>query len=337
MLGQWLLLIGALGLVFLVVSSFTSIQEFLFTLVHGKWYWIVAAIVSHLIYFVIYALLYYMGFRLVGVSSNLYHLVPILFASFFLDALAPFGGAGGAALFIDDAERRGESGARTALGMLIVLFLDLSTMIPFIIAGLIFLNQSGADRFYNYLGAAMFTAFVIILGALLVLSRTRGSLVLKGFKIIQRIVNRVGRFIKHKDLLDAQWPDRNAVQFSLAGKVAMDKPALLLLSTYLAIVLHLINMIGLAFLFLAYDQVVDWRIITAGFGMSVAFFVISFFQGVAVVEAVLTLMFTASGLSKDVAVVIAVVYRGLNFWMPILLGIFSSRAIVRFGTRPEKR
>ena len=52
------------------------------------------------------------------VRSRYRELVPLTFVSIFVNLVAPLGGLSGAALFTDDASRRGESGARAALGAL---------------------------------------------------------------------------------------------------------------------------------------------------------------------------------------------------------------------------
>ena len=334
MIGRFLLIFAFAGLVVLVIVNFTSTRQFFQTLAQGNWLWVGAAIVSHLVYFVVYAVLYKIAFMLVGVSSRTRHLVQVLFASFFLDAVAPLGGAAGAALFVDDAERRGESGTKTALGMLVVLFLDLSTMIPFIAVALVFMAQEKVASPYYYLGAAFYIAYVALLALALAVSRANPERVLRGFEFIRSIINGIGSWVKHPRIVDERWPRRNALQFSVAAKAAAARPGLLALSFCLAMALHFINMAGLALVFLAFGQPVDWRIVTAGFGMSTVFFVITVFQGVAIVEVVLTLLFASVGMPRETAVVIAVVYRGLNFWMPIAIGILFSHAIVKFGSRP---
>jgi uncharacterized membrane protein YbhN (UPF0104 family) len=110
----WLLLL--LGFLVLVASRFTSLRQLIATLSQSRWQWLVVGVLTHVIFFYLYALLYQIGFDMVGVEGRALDLLPVYFASLFVNAVVPTGGVGGAALFVDDAARRGQSGARAAVG-----------------------------------------------------------------------------------------------------------------------------------------------------------------------------------------------------------------------------
>jgi uncharacterized protein (TIRG00374 family) len=334
---RWLLLLLLVGFVVLVTSRFTDAKHLIATLAQGQWIWVLASIILHVIYFALYALLYQIGFDTVEVKSRASQLVPVLFASLFINAVVPTGGTGGAALFIDDAIQRGQSGARTAVGTVLVFLADLGTLIPFVIVGVIFLSLQHELQIYDSIGVAFFLVFVAFVAGALLLARRREDQLRRVLGWLQRTANRVGGRFNHPSLLADDWADKNANQLSKAAVAIADHPQQLRLTMILGMVLHVVNLLGLYMLFLAFQQPVRLGTLVAAFGMGIVFFVISVFQGAGVVEGIMTLVFTTAGIPKAKAVVIALSYRGLTFWLPLLLGFLFLRRVSTFNPEDDAR
>jgi uncharacterized protein (TIRG00374 family) len=334
---RWLLLLLLVGFVVLVTSRFTDAKHLIATLAQGQWIWVLASIILHVIYFALYALLYQIGFDTVEVKSRASQLVPVLFASLFINAVVPTGGTGGAALFIDDAIQRGQSGARTAVGTVLVFLADLGTLIPFVIVGVIFLSLQHELQIYDSIGVAFFLVFVAFVAGALLLARRREDQLRRVLGWLQRTANRVGGRFNHPSLLADDWADKNANQLSKAAVAIADHPQQLRLTMILGMVLHVVNLLGLYMLFLAFQQPVRLGTLVAAFGMGIVFFVISIFQGAGVVEGIMTLVFTTAGIPKEKAVVIALSYRGLTFWLPLLLGFLFLRRVSTFNPEDDAR
>jgi uncharacterized membrane protein YbhN (UPF0104 family) len=190
---RWLFLLALVGLTLLVVTRFANLQNVAETLSQGLWPWVVAGFIMHFIFFFLYALLYQSGFSTVGVRSRARDLLPLVFAAVFVNAIAPTAGAGAGALFVDDAVQRGQSGARTIVGVILVLLADLGTLIPFIVAGTIFLSFQRDLRFYDTIGSIFFTIFVGGLSGALVLAQSHTSQLRHLLGWLQQTVNQVGR------------------------------------------------------------------------------------------------------------------------------------------------
>jgi uncharacterized protein (TIRG00374 family) len=328
-----LLLLLLIGFVVLVTSRFTDLSHLVKTLAQGKWYWIVVALVLHIVYFGLYALLYQYGFDTVEVKSEALKLVPVMFASMVLNALAPTGGTGGAALFIDDAAKRGESGARAAVGTVLVLIVDLATLIPFIIFGMAFMAVHQELQAYHIAGAVALFLFIAFLTLALVLARALPDRLERLFQWVQDAVNRVGDWFKHPNLLAEDWSEKNASQFIDASASIAERPKQLMYTLVLATLLHIVNLVGLYFLFPAFSQSIGLGTLTAGFAMGIVFFVISIFQGAGAVEGIMTLVYSSAGIPRTKAVVISLTYRGITFWLPLVIGLFLLGRVRSF--KPE--
>jgi uncharacterized protein (TIRG00374 family) len=329
---RWLFLLALVGLTLLVVTRFANLQNVAETLSQGLWPWVVAGFIMHFIFFFLYALLYQSGFSTVGVRSRARDLLPLVFAAVFVNAIAPTAGAGAGALFVDDAVQRGQSGARTIVGVILVLLADLGTLIPFIVAGTIFLSFQRDLRFYDTIGSIFFTIFVGGLSGALVLAQSHTSQLRHLLGWLQQTVNQVGRWLKHPDLLADDWADRNTDEFVEGARAIAEHPGRLTRTLALGVLLHTVNVVGLYMLFLAFQQPVRLGTLMAGFGLGIVFWVISIIpQGTGVVEGVMALIFISLGIPKSKAIVITLTFRGLNFWLPLLIGFLVLRRVRTFG------
>ncbi len=334
---RWLLLLAFILLSLLVVTRFTSAQNLLATLGQGHWQWILVATVLHLLYFVLYAGLYWLGFAAVGVDSAVVRLLPVMMASIFVNAVIPSGGAGGAALFVDDAIRSGQSGARATVGVLLVLLADLGTMIPLIVFAVVFLlGQSAALIGVVVIAASFYAVFVIGLSTILWLSHVRPMWGYRLLRWIQRVVDRVGSWFRRPYLLAEDWAQRNASEFTEGTRAIAQHPRELILALLWIFFLHGFNIAGLYALFLAFEQPVSPSLLIAGFSLGIVFAVITIIpQGVGTVEGIMGLIFIGAGLPGNKVAAIVLSFRGLNLWLPLLVGfIFFNRVVSARSRRP---
>jgi len=72
----------------------------------------------------------------------------------------------------------------------------------------------------------------------------------------------------------------------------------------------------------------------AGYAMGILFWNVSPVpQGIGVVEGVMVLVYTSLGINGFVAASIVLAFRGLNFWLPMLLGFILLRQVKIFGPK----
>lgn len=332
--GKVFVLLALIGLTALVVAHFTDARTLWATLKTGDPFWIFIGLAIHVLFFVGYALLYKLGFDAVGVRSKTLPLVPVVMAAVFVNAVIPSGGAAAAALFIDDAARRRESGTRATIGVVLVLLADLMTLIPFILWGVVFLVRSHDFKTYDLVGAILFFSYITLLIVMLAVAYRSESRLVRGCRVVARVINRIGAKFGKGELLSDEWCAKTGNQLSAASRTMVHRPKQLALLSGWALVLHAINLYGLWALVKAYGQLIPLGGLIAAFGMGIIFFVIAVIpEGVAVVEAVMTLVFSSVGMSVHTAIAITMVFRGVNFWLPLAIGIFTFGRIRRFGQR----
>jgi uncharacterized protein (TIRG00374 family) len=321
----------------LIITRFSGLQQLTATLASGLWYWILLSLALHMLYFIIYGGMYVLGFRIVGVESTLAQTVPVYFVSLFVNSVAPLGGTGGAAVFIDNSVRRGESGARTSVGLLLVLASDLITLWPFLAYTVWYLIQQQIFKFYSAVGVAIYLIFTGLLLVALIAARHKSQQLASLLGHIRNLTNRIGGRLGHAELLGADWVERTVRDMSSASQAIFNRPGMLVQLTAAGLILHVINVVGLYFLFLAFHQPVSPGVLIAGFSVGIVYWVISIIpQAIGAVEGIMGLIFTSAGISGPEAAAVIVTFRGMNYWIPLIIGFLASQRTPAFTHQSEK-
>ncbi len=329
---RWLLLVVIGGFLALVIIQFRALVALFRTFVQGQLQWLAAAVVLQAVYHVMYAVLLKFGFATVEVMRGVFDLLPVWFASIFLKAIVPSGGVSSLAVFIDDACRSGQSAARAAEGSLLVLVADLVTMILFIAFGLGYLASQGALQAYEWIASLFFVAFVAGLALLLFLGRWQPVRLQGLLKGAQNGLNALATRLRRPPFVAADWADRTACEFTSAACDISGHSVRLGLTLAAALTVHLVNVACLFTVSMAYRQPLSLGALVAGFSMDVVFSVITFIpHGIGIVEGVMTLVFESLGVPLDRSLVITLVFRGLNVWLPLLIGFFFLQRVRAFG------
>ncbi len=321
----WVLLGGAL---LLLATRLADMRLVFRTLAEGRWEWVLVALGLQGLYLWSYAGLYQSAFATVGVQSRTAALIPVLLASILASAIAPTGGLTAAAVVIQDAARRRQSAARAAQGVLLVWAAGLAAAVPMVAVGLGYLEARGVLRTFVLGAAALFLAYTGLLLALLVLGARHQARVRAALGWFQRRVNglliRVGRPPPFAE----GWADETSREAVGAAKAIVQNPGRVARTLGAAFLVHLLNLVSLEAIFLAFEHRVDAGALAAGYGLAFAFSIVSILPfDVGVVEGFMALVYASMGVPAAKALVVAVAFRGLNAWLPVILGLLLIRLI----------
>lgn len=322
----WLLLAIFAGVLF---RHSGDVRQLGGTLARGRWPWVLLGAALLMVYYLLCAAVYACAFRTVGVRSRLAGLLPVWFASIFVNVTVP---TAGPLIFVDDAALRGESAARATAGMILVRVADFGTFLWILVGGLAYLQARHDLRVYQVATALALLAIVAGWTALLLLGGRRRAmlrLLLAGF---QAKVNQTARRCGRPSPLPGDWAERNAVQFSQASMAAAQRPGDLLVTGAVALAAHLVALASLQVFFMAFRVVVPLPTLVAGFSIGLLFWIVSILpEGIGVVEPLMVLVFTRLGVPKHGAILAVVAFRGLSFWLPLLIGVFVLPHVRSFG------
>jgi uncharacterized protein (TIRG00374 family) len=331
---RWLLWLLVIVFLWVVISHFAEIRNLAEILVQGKWQWVLAAALLQIVYYLMFTAMYQSAFDAAGVCSRLGDLLPVTFASIFVNVAAPLAGASGVALFVDDAAQRGQSAARASTGTILVLVTDYSAFLLIFVAGLINLSRRHALKGYEIAGGLALLVITGGLAAVLVLGLVRAAGLHRLLDGVQRAVNGVAGWFRRGSVLGEDWGSKNAGDFAAAATAIAAHPLRVGRTFIIALAMHLVGLLSLYVLFLAFYQPIGLGVLVAGFAMGTLFWIIAITpQGIGVVEGVMALVYSSLHVPAAKATAIALAYRGLSLWLPLAIGFILLRRIRSFGAR----
>jgi uncharacterized protein (TIRG00374 family) len=335
---NWFLWLLIVVFVWLVISRFTEIKGLAETLSQGQWQWVLAAILLTIILYLVRAWMYRAAFYTVEIQSRIRDLLPLVFASIFVSVAVPSAGASGAALFVDDASRRGQSQGRTAAGVLMYLISDLVAFTLVLVVGLSYLFVQHDLQLYQIIGALVLLAIILTLTSVLLLGLLLPDHLLGMLSGLERTVNRLAGRFKQKNFFLENWAASMAREFTEAATAIAAHPGRLARTLVIALSAQLVQLCCLLALFHAFRQPVALGTLAAGYAVGVLFWIVSITpQGIGVVEGVITLVFTSLGVPGEKATLVALTFRGLTFWLPLGIGFLSLRRIKSFEKEQAHR
>ncbi|MBP1693065.1 MAG: hypothetical protein H6Q37_948 [Chloroflexi bacterium] len=336
MIRRWILLIISVLFVWVVLSHTADLKQLGHTLRQGQVSWVLAAFFVLVAYFVVFTGSYQAAFYTVGIRTRTRDMLPVTLGSLFINVVVPVGGTGGAALFTEDLSRRGESQASATAGVLLQLIADFSAFALLLIPGMIYLFIAHDLQSYEIVTAAILLLITISLVAVLALGVWKPDWLQRLFRSAQRLVNWLLTRLRRSHGLSDDWAQKNAGEFSQAATAASRHPLRLALTILVALLAHLLDLAVLYLLFLAFHQPVGLGELVAGYAMGILFLVVSITpQGIGVVEGIMALTFTSLGIPTAVAATVTLAFRGLTFWLPVLLGFFAMQRLRRFNPKEQ--
>ena len=151
----------------------------------------------------------------------------------------------------------------------------------------------------------------------------------------QWLVNRTGKLVRRPHLLDEKWAERQAADFAAAARHIAASPRRLLPVLAAALAAHLVAMLGLVAIFMAFQQPLSLPVIVAGYAMTVLFTNVSPTpDGIGFVEVVLPTVYLAFNLPLALGTAVTLTFRAFSFWLPVFIGFTAVRRLRLF--RSEK-
>lgn len=334
---RWLFWLLVIAFVWLIVSRFTEIERLALTLIGGKWQWVLVAAILQLMSYATMALLYKNAFAAVEVNSRIRELIPLTFTALFVSVAVPAGGTGGPALFVEDARRRGESPARAAAGTLLVLIAQFGSFLLVLAAGMAYLFIRKDLQTYQIITAILMLLIVLGQSSVLMLGLWWPEIQIKVLFWIQRLANNLGKIFKKKPLLRKNWAQDTSSEFIDASIAITNHPSRLIKTFGVGLATHIINILSLLSVFLAFHEAPGIGILVAGYAMCFLFAVVSITpQGIGIVEGVMSLVFTSLAIPSEESTIISLAFRGLTFWVPLLIGFLLLRRLRLFQQKEEQ-
>lgn len=259
----------------------------------------------------------------------------LVFGTFFVNTVAPSLNLAGTSLVVDDSAKRGvPAGKATGAALLMQLSIDTGFVIIMLVAFGILTFTVGLQPGWLLLGLVAI-ALVGGLVTVMTLGGTRPQLALKAMRPIEKLVDKIARKLKRGPV--DPWAERTVESFSQAAGMMVEHPGVTARTFLFAILastceLACFSMVGVSF------GVMDIQALFCGYVVATLFAMVSFTpQGVGVVEAAVLVAFTLFGIDQATGMAVVMVYRGIVFWLPFLIGAIMIQRTRAFGGHKEKK
>ena len=311
------------GVVIVIVLAMILLRgdqlvELVETMKRGSAIPLVIAIVTQLCKYFAQSWAYHYSFAAVGERMNPRDTLPLVFGTFFMNTIAPSLNMAGATLVVDDARRRGiPAGKATSAALLMQMTIE-SGFMTIMIIGFIMLQITGNLSPAWFLTGLFVVFMVAFMGGIMVVGRKSPSTLVSLLRPIERFVNRVLGKLGRKPL--APWAEKAVESFGDAAGIIAHQPSVALKAFGCSIIastceLSAFCLVGLAF------GIQDPQVLICGYVIATLFAMISPVpQGVGIVEAAVMVLFSAYDINSAAGMASVLVYRGLVFWMPFLIG-----------------
>jgi uncharacterized protein (TIRG00374 family) len=312
----------------IIFVSFGELENTWKTLQRSDFRFLFLAILLQVAWLVNDAAGYRSLYLLMDVCESMRHLALLSSATNFINVVAPSGGFGGIAIFVDDAGKRNLPRGLAAAVAALYLFLDYAAFLGVLGLGIIVLMRRNDLNPAELTASVIMTILVAIFGILIYIGSQSGERLARVLSWMAHQINRMlWRFIRREYFREV-----GAYEFAL--EVAEGLSILRYKRRKIIIpFLHAVNgkVIQTAILwmtFLSFDVPYSTGTVIAGFATAYLFLVMSPTpSGIGVVEGILPLALTSLGVPWEQAVVVTLTYRGLTFWFPLLVGGVAFRIL----------
>ena len=311
-----------------------QLVELVETMKQGATLPLIAAICTQLGKYLSQSFAYSHCFKAVNERMKPRSTLPLVFGTFFMNTIAPSLNLAGTTLVVNDARKRGiEAGKATSAALLMQITIDGAFATIMISAFIMLALTVGLSPLWFLVGMLVIV-LVSVMILIMVLGRRRPAIVLRALSPIERLVNSVLVRFKKKPL--NPWAGKLVTSFSDAAGLIGQNPRPTLEAYGCSIIASLCELscfclVGLAF------GVTSIEPLVCGYVVATLFAMISITpQGVGVVEAMVVVAFTAFGESSAAGMAIGLVYRGIVFWMPFIIGAILINVTKTFRGGDEK-
>ncbi len=312
----------------LIALSFGELENIWDTLRKSDFRFMGVAILLTLCWTVCDAMGYRSLFQLMDVKERLQHLVLLSSAANFINVVAPTGGVGGLAVFIDDAGRRQYPRGMAAAAAALHLFLDYAAFMVILGMGWVVFIRRHDLKPGEITASFIMLATFVGLGIFIYVGSHSGEQLGQILAWFARQINRLVWPFTRRAYLHEETARIFSMEVAEGLSILRVRHRGVMIPFLFAVFGKGLQTLILMTIFLAYNIAFSAGTIVAGFATYYLFLIVSPTpSGIGVVETLLPLALKSLNVPWEQAVIVTLSYRGLTFWLPLLMGGVSFRIL----------
>ena len=322
------LLLGIL----LILTQFAELQAIVMTIRQGDWIYIALAIIVQAVWFINMAAAYRAIYKALGMEESLRQLLLLTSSADFVNVVAPTAGMSGMAVFIAAANKKGISAARVTVAGVLYVFFDYFSFLLVLVLGLTVLFRRNNLNEPELVASAMLALIAAVMAMLILLGMRSGEALGKVLAWMAQQVNWIVKPFVHREYLSEQYAHQFANDAAEGLALLKKKPRVIGFPVGLALFGKGLLITVLWLTFLAFQVPFSIGTLIAGFSIGYLFLIISPTpMGIGVVEGALAIGLNTLNVPLSAATVIALTFRGVTFWLPLLFRMAAFRYMTHHG------
>lgn len=302
-----------------LLANADMLNDFASALATGAVVPLVIAVILMLVRHLTQAESYKTAFSAIGFDkTSLWDNIVLIFSIVFINTFCLFGGATGVAFIVDDLHRKGASLGTATSGAILSQVGYFAAIFVISVIGFITMTVSGTVNVLFVVGGLLLAGTLAILSSLFIIGYFKPDLLYRLFDFLDRWINKI---ISHfHRSLPAAWGSATADSIIKSARILAHNPqgtAVTVSWASLSAITNMLCLVAVGFAF-GYTNV---PVLVAAFALAAISVILSPTpQGVGVVEAVIIAAVAGGGGDAALGATIALVYRGVMFWIPFGIG-----------------
>lgn len=302
-----------------LLANADMLNDFASALATGAVVPLVIAVILMLVRHLTQAESYKTAFSAIGFDkTSLWDNIVLIFSIVFINTFCLFGGATGVAFIVDDLHRKGASLGTATSGAILSQVGYFAAIFVISVIGFITMTVSGTVNVLFVVGGLLLAGTLAILSSMFIIGHFKPDLLYRLFDFLDRWINKI---ISHfHRSLPAAWGSATADSIIKSARILAHNPqgtAVTVSWASLSAITNMLCLVAVGFAF-GYTNV---PVLVAAFALAAISVILSPTpQGVGVVEAVIIAAVAGGGGDAALGATIALVYRGVMFWIPFGIG-----------------
>ena len=332
-----LLVFSILGV--LVWRHLGDLSELGRTLRQGEPGWIAVAFVFQVLGLLNNAALYWALYRVVDLNATYAQILPLSLGSQFVNFATPSSGLGGTAVFVADAKVRGLATGKVVFASVLFSLFNLLWFSLILILGLTLLFLRHDLAVYEVVSGVLLLTTTLLMLAALVLAGVRPAWLERTGQRLASFANRLCRPLLKRDVTPPGAVETWVAEFGGAAWALRGRTRALLPSLLFTVLTDLLEM-GVLYTclraFLGASEPLSLGVLIAAYSIGVLFTSVSVTpQGLGVVEGAMGATLVSLGLPVAEVALGVLSYRGLSYWLPLLVGGVAMRVALQPNVKTE--
>ncbi len=319
-----LLLLG----IFFVIGRFAELETIVNTLKQADPRFLLLALGVQGLWFLNAGVNLWWIYRALGIEESPWRLALLSLAASFTNVVAPAGGMSGMVIYVSEAQRQRYSAARATVASVLYFLSEYLGFLAVLALGIIVLIRRNNLHPTEIAASVLMALLALGLAVLLYLGMRSAQQFGNALAFLARLVNFLLRPLLRRPYLSEERAHHFAQDAGEGLRALRRRPTVLAVSALLGLISKALLILVLLLSFHAYKVPYSPGTIVAGFCIAYLFLIISPTpSGIGVVEGLLTVGLNSLYVPLGKAAVVALTYRAITFWLPLLSGPLAFRLL----------